>query len=432
MRAGKGSTPSRIASVVLAASIAGYAIVSPVSVILEVENRPISVGFRVVLLIASMWVASQALFGGTRGFPGRVWVPLFFFWSIYLARLVADLLIAPIGTLMSSYEYLSLCISSTVAPMVAILFAPSESLRRSRWLIWVLLVVASVTNLLLGFGPGAEVVELTGRLQSPTLNPISLGHVGASLAILVASRLMVRDRYSSRRVGLAEGGSLLVGLLVMSASNSRGPIVAFLVALGFMSMSTGRGSSVARIGGISIALLGTLSLVVFYLDEHLHFQVFSRLHSLLDPETDVTGSDRLALIGQAWNQFLEFPLFGSAFVELESRSYPHNLLVESFMATGLAGGALFGFLLASAVVQSIHLVRRVPEAKWIGLLCVQYTAGAMFSGSLYSSTAMWCLWAAVFNVVGERDRRVARKSDDGRSAPARPRQLQPVPVRQWA
>ena len=47
------------------------------------------------------------------------------------------------------------------------------------------------------------------------------------------------------------------------------------------------------------------------------------------------------MVSGAVNQFFESPVFGSFLEEKIFKEYPHNLLLESFMATGILGGLLF-------------------------------------------------------------------------------------------
>ena len=77
-------------------------------------------------------------------------------------------------------------------------------------------------------------------------------------------------------------------------------------------------------------------------------------------------------------------------------SYPHNLIVEAFMATGLLGGLIFLYL-NFRVLQLVHLMKDT-EKFWLGLLFIQFFIFSMFSGNLYTSFFYWIFLTLVLVV----------------------------------
>src|SRR5205807_9266535 len=91
--------------------------------------------------------------------------------------------------------------------------------------------------------------------------------------------------------------------------------------------------------------------------------------------------------------------------------YPHNVVVESFMATGVFGGIAFTLLLSATCFQAWRLLIYNPARAWLGVLFFHALVASLFSGALYLSYQLWYLIGAVvatsslhsrFNLKGQR------------------------------
>jgi O-antigen ligase len=109
---------------------------------------------------------------------------------------------------------------------------------------------------------------------------------------------------------------------------------------------------------------------------------------------------RLEVMSGAWKSFTEAPLLGNALEVMEYGGYPHNVVIESFMATGIVGGTTFTVLLLLSFIYALSLVRMPGSYSWIGLLFIQYMTGSLVSGAIYNSPTMWALLGAVLGVSG--------------------------------
>ena len=105
--------------------------------------------------------------------------------------------------------------------------------------------------------------------------------------------------------------------------------------------------------------------------------------------------ERQNLARDAWHEYLQHPVLGSSIVERRSLAYPHNCVVEAFMATGTFGGAIFVLMLLMAIYRAILLTRVDVAMSWISLCFFQQLIGAMFSGGLYGNAALWGMMAIV-------------------------------------
>lgn len=396
-------------------TIAGYPLVSTFPVLLGVSSRFFSVPFRASMLLLSLFVVLRLITGVTRPYRGLFWVPFVLFWGIYSLRLVSDTIIAPIPLAFQPYEYLLFAYGMCLVPTLAFMAEPSAILARDAAKVTLVLAsiaaVAAVGTIWFGISSGTTEAVEGVRAQSETLNPISLGHLGASIVLLAvyfaldARRLLIMAFLTL--VGVA-------GLVAVALSASRGPVLslacAMLVIFGarfFRRPSIGQ--VVALVGGITIALI-----IFYWVEDSLGFEIVSRLTALGNVEYDTTGSLRIELTRGAWQQFLDSPFLGSALEERNSHFYPHNVVIEAFMAGGICLGVVFTLMLIWAAASAVRLVYTDNGAGWIGALFVQYAVAAMSSGALFSSQAMWSLMAGV---VATQATRAMRQTT---TAPNRP------------
>ena len=118
-----------------------------------------------------------------------------------------------------------------------------------------------------------------------------------------------------------------------------------------------------------------------------------------EEETESVDS-RERMFASAWQQFLEKPILGSALLEETSGFYPHNLVLEAFMATGIIGGCAYLLLIALMLNASIRLLIKADGYEWLALLAIMYLVGAQFSGSHWGFNAHW--QSLVLVIVTER------------------------------
>ena len=109
---------------------------------------------------------------------------------------------------------------------------------------------------------------------------------------------------------------------------------------------------------------------------------------------DATTQLRFEAWSRAWQSFQENPIFGSGLEIGPPLQYPHNVIVEALMATGIVGVTIFSIILFLAFRAGRRIVLHRPQVGWLTLLMVQYVAGALVSGTVYSNSVMWMMLAA--------------------------------------
>jgi O-antigen ligase len=211
-----------------------------------------------------------------------------------------------------------------------------------------------------------------GRLAFEALNPITLGHVAASTLLALLCLTSYRAPFPLRwiQVGIA-----VVAAICLMVAGSRGPILALGCAGFAYAVMSGRWRWV-----VGLSLVVAISL---FRTETSLFERFAT------GGQDASSLERLFIQGNAILQFLGSPIYGSAYAELESLEYPHNLIIETAMALGSIGLVV---LLIVLVTTAARLRREWRSRELlVPVLFVQYFIAVQLSGSIWGGTAFWVL-----------------------------------------
>jgi len=390
---GSAAAPGPGASLALAAmyalTIVGFPLVSTVPVLFGLDSQAVTLPYRagvaalVLGIIFGWWMRGEHILFS---WPVRLTLIL---WVLLVARMFYDTLVNPLpGEFgMPAGQILLLSLGACFLPAVVFLETPSTAtLDLARRGIEIVGMVTMLLILYLGLR-GVFDGRILRRLATAVLNPISVGHLGVSVFIVALC-------------GLAGSGFLakvfrwlliLTSVIVIVASASRGPILAALLVAVVYSFVRRRKRSLA-LGALlfRLALLAAVIAAVVpainYLEEEGYISLMERFSETLE---DVAAQERIAMAIGAWTQFTDHPLFGSAFVELRYYTYPHNIVLESLMATGVVGAGLLLANLAAAILASMRLILASPSVAWIGFIVLPYVVRGMVSGSLYLDGAFW-------------------------------------------
>jgi O-antigen ligase len=412
-------------ALLFALAVAGYPLVSSISLLLGVDNRPISVVYRAFVMGLAGVVIILLGLGQGRLYRGRIWVPLGVFWALYLFRLLLDTALFPVPLRLHPLEYIAYAIGVCLIPMLAFLTWPDPAtLRRALRLTVAVAAVAVVTVVLITarslLGSNMKGLEV-GRIATDTLNPISFGHLGVSLALGAMALLLLAGVRSLwwRLVVVAFIG---LGLGVAVTASSRGPILALIVGVATLIWAAfQRGHRLkVLVSGLIIMVGGVVGGVA--LEKRIGFGIFSRIQAIREGGVDQSTSLRLQYTRDAWNLFLDNPVIGGALEEPSSQLYPHNVVIESFMSTGIFGGTAFIIIILASVFGCWRIVQKRREWSWVVALYFQFLVGAQVSGALYTSPGFWSLTAAVISLQASLPRVVRAPGAHG---------LVPSSARRW-
>ncbi len=239
-----------------------------------------------------------------------------------------------------------------------------------------------------------------GRFGSPSLDPISMGHIGASLSLLSIYYIYGQSNLD----GILKISGFLSGLILLFSSLSAGPFLAFVFTiLSYILIKYSRGfTSILRIILFSGVVVILVFIIISVLELNYKFPMISLFVDKSTLDNQSTGA-RVELIKEALRIFIENPMLGGASSIPTLSGYPHNTIIESLMATGLVGTFLLVYVITLGGIKSAMLLRYNKNWGWLGLIFFQYWIASMFSGSIYASSGIeFYVLVAVFSIKTPR------------------------------
>jgi O-antigen ligase len=322
------------------------------------------------------------------------------FWVVYFMRMLYDTHYYAELLSREAQDYWIWSIGGCFLPGLAMFVATSNgSIKRAFYWILYVSVAASLLVLVYGqtsffFATTEKIIDIN-RLNLASLNPISAGHLGGTTLLLGITLSL--SRRGSKILLTTAITAIISGMALIILSNSRGPLIAVAsVLLVFF---------IFRMRSVKVWMVTTLFLVCA-LGASITFQetifgergVTTRLVGIFS-STDLSTMGRVASYSGALDQFFTSPLTGDFLEEHTTGYYPHNLVLESLMATGIIGGVPFVALTMMSLWLSLKLIVRRDDNLWLGMLNIQYLIAAQTSSSLYLSTAMWTLMGATIQIA---------------------------------
>lgn len=388
------------------ASVFGFPLLAATTEFVSPGNTAVSIIFRGCVLVTSLVV----IWGGYRfrkKLKLNIDVALFIaFWSFYFFRILNDTFLEDIILSRPQWFYWLWAFGVCFLPAFALIL-PRQWVKFDALGVILLYAGAICCVLILARGnfdfitSSGDVVD-GGRLNVVALNPIFVGHVGASSCVLGAWMLVKAHLRGSSWVSKGVSAiAIIAGSMVLIKADSRGPLAALLVVSLFYIASL-------QVSKIAVASLFALSIAavmmqIGVIDDRLLDSIgLSRVSASFSDQLDVSATQRQVSAYNAYNQFLESPIVGNALEEQTTLFYPHNVIIESLMATGILGGVPFILLLARITLRCWSLLRAGDSNSWACLIFLQYLVGAQFSGSLYTSYTMWASLSMVSLLFQQR------------------------------
>lgn len=370
----------------IALTLVGYQSVATAGDALGIPSTPLSIAVRTTILASSTILIATNLRRKSITLSASSYC-LLVFTALYTARLVFDVTFQQHSIGNSPEYYLTWWFGTSLVPAAAIFSTRID--RRSILLSYKLtyaLSSASCSYLLVTLLITRAGLE-TSRFGLEALNPISVGYAGLTLIILSSTKIRTGP------IKAIKVATALIGLLLVAASGSKGPIVTLFILFSIYIIG-GSTSQRLKIAFVTVPILG-ISLIAFG-------DFFANSLSVVDTRFAATqsGEDmstliRIQLYSNSWRQFLESPFLGSLIEERESKFYPHNILLESLISTGIFGTGLLAYVLFYCTRSSIKNLNHKEATIWIKMICLQQIVASQFSGSLITSSSLWITMAYI-------------------------------------
>lgn len=305
-----------------------------------------------------------------------------FFWLLYLSRLLWDLIVPSIP---GASEALGFFIIFGVTSSLAVMLVPAtcwDEARLARMFAIVGACICIIAFIEVSFDLAGDrsLFAETGRLSVDTVNPITYGHVAVTTLIACFRLAGAGSGRNNRMLALL---AAVAAIVLLKFSGSRGPLVSLVVCMAMLGLCN------RPYRGIVLVIIPLLVVQALLMGDSVLEQRVSIV------EDDPSSLERILMQTGAIQQYLDNPILGSAFVEFQTNTYPHNPFIEAAMATGTLGLVLLLVLFGMALWQAIALLRAGFVV--VPLLAIQFFVAVQFSGSLSESNQLWIALALMFS-----------------------------------
>jgi len=387
---------------ILGLQLTGLPLVSFLPSYLGLPGRPFIVALYILLLIG--YAAVMLWFREEARYPlAGLAIPFAMFLGVYVVKVGWGIANSPpefaTGLAMGDFASYLFMVS---LPALIFGFTMGRTLNEAaafRWLAGMLgafLAAALYYNL-------SEGNLITSRLAAnEILNPITTGQLAAMALVLGVYRLTlvpVGNRRNWMRLYFVI--LLLLGAAVLVFTASRGPLIAAVLALS-ITLAAGYGRGRRRSVGVALLFVSGILLLAFYFAEDFGVDLGLIFSSENLTSARQSNFERLTLLAEAGRVIRENPLLGGdPVLRLPLYDpYPHNLMVEAFMATGILGGGPFLLGVVWATLKAIIAVFQGRPGAWVGLLLLMILIGNLFSGNLYYNLPLWSVLGAFLGMQG--------------------------------
>lgn len=377
--------------------LVGYPIFAGITTSLGVESNSLSILYRLIVLLAASVLLLTSLLDHRLQVNYQLLIGANFLFY-YTLRMLSEWLLNSNDSKLDWTDFWSFLILVCLVP--ALPFAWKRNLPNAYYTP-ICIIIFGIIGLTLNFGIGflsAGDQLLSGRLESERLNPIAYGHLGVSTALMSLWVILIR-----REISILAISGVVVGVIGVVASGSRGPVLSLVVCFTLIVFQL-KFRSVIFIAMFSVIFMAGSLLFSTTID-------FDDIYILNRIGTSMFEDDsRIGILRASYHAFIENFFFGAGY---PFDSYPHNIIIEAFMSSGVMGGILMIATLTSGAIASFYLLKN-EIFSWIGLLFIQYLLFSLVSNSIYYSNILWLLWVCVVTLGANRNFTEARRNADVR------------------
>lgn len=359
----------------------GFGFFTFIPIFLPIQESFITISYRAMVLGWSMILFAAMFIGNEIKFNIYSFM-LFCFLAIYTVRLINDSNQYDFG--MPTNVLLLKFFSLVLLPFFIIsILKPNPNIELYSLSILSIVVFLSFIALI--------ITNDSRRLSgNEILNPITLGYYAGYY--LISLYIVIKNYHLSQIYKLLIYFMAIIGLIVIFATLSRGPILA-LIIIAFIELIYSKRFKFSVLSTITI-----LSFFVFLIGYSLS-DIFSNMaldRLTIDFDSDEgTGEVRVLLWLLAIDLISSNLLLGSH-VTTEI-GYVHNIYLESIMSTGILGSMLFLIPIYISIKWFMHLKSKslIPSICHYFLIYTLVTI--TFSGTIYTASFLFALLPVVLN-----------------------------------
>jgi O-antigen ligase len=222
-------------------------------------------------------------------------------------------------------------------------------------------------------------IMLVSRNQMDIISPLIFSYgavlgIGVSISYLITNKTKGFKKLIIYFVVILCFGPFLLGA-------SRGSIITLVFPFIFYLLFA---AGIKKKGKIIFAII-CLSIIFSVTAENFSKGFINRI-SMTQERVESGTEIRLSLWGSCIQQFVENPVFGNSLNNERFNAFPHNILLEVLITTGIIGFVPFIFFLYIIFKKMKIIVETDSQYFWICFIFLQAFSTSMFSGSLYNSS----------------------------------------------
>ncbi|MGK0389592.1 MAG: hypothetical protein ACI94Y_002336 [Maribacter sp.] len=387
-------------------SIFGFQIQVGLPVVLGLPTQPFAIAYRSLPLFLSIILILAVLIRTDQKKVTYGVFLLLVFWVLYSARVIYDIGFRDLNLLaypsQSKLYYFLYVFGSGFLPAVAIaLTAKFIDFKKYGWMVLAFLGLQILVSIYLIYSNANFLSEqlLKYRIgvrteEGNVLNPITLGKYGTVAFLVGFSHLFSKIKKSILSI-ILYFTYIIVGLVFISLGGSRGPLLSMffgILLLLYFHFHERRVTSmfIAKwVSGVVIFVF-TVALTIVPKVNPNDIALIYRINETINSSGE-GKEERNYAWESAWNQFVDNPILGDQMFEKVYWQYPHNVILEGFMATGLFGGLVFLCLYLFDIKNLIKLRENTHAYISVAPFCIVLLIGSMFSGGLYFNSELWAV-----------------------------------------
>lgn len=370
-----------------------YSIFLPIQSNADIIVSAVTVPYRYFAMLVSLLVVVMNIGQRTR-MSGAVRV-FIFFWVLFLIRMFFDL---EVSLHSFTREQVFKQWQSTLG-MVVILFTSILLSYEKIDIKRAFLVIYSVLILVLGlsfFASESSIDESSSQRMdmNAALGSLQLG-LSASTCLLLSVKFFIDNKKLGKAFALV---IILMSIMVLLRTGSRGPLVSTVVVLLFFLFSRMKQVIVGFIIlGLSVSLLFVFQDNVMQKIEEISPLMYRRLDKTIN-EGDMSG--RELIYDEAFEVFSDSPIIGKQFYLAKGYGagfrYAHNIFLDSLIALGIIGGILMTYLIFKSISINYYMIKNRDPAFWLCLILLLNIMFAMTSGAFYNNQSLNVLITYLF------------------------------------
>lgn len=369
--------------------LAGYILISGLPYVFSVESRVITVPFRAFVLGVSMLLIGYNFYFDRNFKFDKSDYFFILFWIVYIVNVYLSFKNYDFSekVKLKETEFYLRIIGVCFLPSLAVLTLNPKKVNYKLVfnVVYVVIFIILLLNVLIGINYNHQ-GRSSGFLSTYSIN---FGHIGVTLVIMSFYNIMFNVT-KAKYINFLMVFGFLIGTYILYASGTRGPLIAYIVAISYILYLKKEYRYLFALYAILAAAVIALVFLNSQNETIGENGFFARVTKMI-VSGDSSGRGKIYL--DSINVIIENPLFGGRFLLFDG-TYSHNIFLEILMAMGAFGMIIYFMFFKDCIKDIVNLKKiaiKKPDTIWIHLLLIQYITFAFFSCSLFDTPELWYL-----------------------------------------